>query len=93
MALLVGLARAITLVENARFSYRSPDQAMGLGALLAKTCPDPDRVVEDLVALEAAGADSVVVVPIGRDPIAGLEDVGRLIVPPLRTRLKSGATT
>lgn len=54
---------------------------------------DPDRVVEDLVALEAAGADSVVVVPIGRDPIAGLEDVGRQIVPPLRTRLKSDATT
>lgn len=44
-------AETITLMEKARFSYRSPDQAMGLGALLAKACPDPDRVVMGLSEL------------------------------------------
>ncbi|MGI9529146.1 MAG: LLM class flavin-dependent oxidoreductase [Acidimicrobiia bacterium] len=53
---------------------------------------DPNRVVEDLVALEAAGADSVVVVPIGRDPFAGLDAVGRLVVPALRAQIRPTAT-
>jgi len=44
-------AHTLTLAETARFSYRSPDQAMGLGALLAKACPDPDRVVMGLSEL------------------------------------------
>ncbi len=54
---------------------------------------DPDRVVEDLAAIEAAGADSVVIVPIGRDPIAGLNEVERLVVPPLRNRTQQDATS
>lgn len=44
-------AETLTLTRHARFEYRSPDQAMGLGALLAKTCPDPDRVVMGLSEL------------------------------------------
>ncbi len=44
-------ADTLTLAETARFRYRSPDQAMGLGALLAKACPDPDRVVMGLSEL------------------------------------------
>lgn len=44
-------ADTLTLTLQARFEYRSPDQAMGLGALLAKTCPDPDRVVMGLSEL------------------------------------------
>ncbi len=44
-------ADTLTLTRQARFEYRSPDQAMGLGALLAKTCPDPDRVVMGLSEL------------------------------------------
>ncbi len=44
-------ADTLTLARHARFEYRSPDQAMGLGALLAKTCPDPDRVVMGLSEL------------------------------------------
>lgn len=44
-------AETLTLARHARFEYRSPDQAMGLGALLAKTCPDPDRVVMGLSEL------------------------------------------
>jgi len=44
-------AETLTLTCRARFEYRSPDQAMGLGALLAKTCPDPDRVVMGLSEL------------------------------------------
>ncbi|MEX1308805.1 MAG: response regulator [Candidatus Sulfomarinibacteraceae bacterium] len=44
-------ADTLTLAESARFSYRSPDQAMGLGALLAKACPDPDKVVMGLSEL------------------------------------------
>ncbi len=44
-------AETMTLARNARFEYRSPEQAMGLGALLAKTCPDPDRVVMGLSEL------------------------------------------
>jgi CheY-like chemotaxis protein/anti-sigma regulatory factor (Ser/Thr protein kinase) len=44
-------ADTLTLVDSASFRYRSPDQAMGLGALLAKACPDPDRVVMGLSEL------------------------------------------
>ena len=44
-------ADTLTLTRHARFEYRSPAQAMGLGALLAKTCPDPDRVVMGLSEL------------------------------------------
>ncbi len=44
-------AETLTLTRQARFEYRSPDQAMGLGGLLAKTCPDPDRVVMGLSEL------------------------------------------
>jgi len=44
-------AETLTLTRHARFEYRSPDQAMGLGALLAKACPDPDRVVMGLSEL------------------------------------------
>jgi DNA-binding response OmpR family regulator len=44
-------ADTLTLTRQARFEYCSPDQAMGLGALLAKTCPDPDRVVMGLSEL------------------------------------------
>jgi len=44
-------ADTLTLARHARFEYRSPDQAMGLGVLLAKTCPDPDRVVMGLSEL------------------------------------------
>lgn len=44
-------AETLTLAKRARFDYRSPDQAMGLGALLAKACPDPDRVVMGLSEL------------------------------------------
>ena len=44
-------AETLTLARQARFEYRSPDQAMGLGALLAKTCPEPDRVVMGLSEL------------------------------------------
>jgi len=54
---------------------------------------DPQQVVEDLLALTAAGADSVVIVPIGRDPVAGLDAVGRLVVPPLRAQIRPTATT
>ncbi|MCU0303482.1 MAG: response regulator [Thermoanaerobaculales bacterium] len=41
----------LDLLRRASFDYRSPDQAMGLGALLAKVCPDPDRVVTGLSEL------------------------------------------
>lgn len=41
----------LNLTMQARFEFRSPDQAMGLGALLAKTCPDPDRIVMGLSEL------------------------------------------
>jgi len=44
-------ADTLNLARQARFEYRSPDQAMGLGVLLAKTCPDPDRVVMGLSEL------------------------------------------
>jgi CheY-like chemotaxis protein/anti-sigma regulatory factor (Ser/Thr protein kinase) len=44
-------AETLTLAHRARFVYRSPDQAMGIGSLLAKTCPDPDRVVMGLSEL------------------------------------------
>jgi CheY-like chemotaxis protein/anti-sigma regulatory factor (Ser/Thr protein kinase) len=44
-------ADTLTLTSHARFEYRSPSQAMGLGALLAKACPDPDRVVMGLSEL------------------------------------------
>jgi len=44
-------ADTLTLTRHARFEYRSPAQAMGLGALLAKTCPDPDRVIMGLSEL------------------------------------------
>lgn len=44
-------AETLTLAHSARFEYRSPEQAMGLGGLLAKTCPDPDRVVMGLSEL------------------------------------------
>lgn len=44
-------ADTMTLTRRACFEYRSPDQAMGLGAILAKTCPDPDRVVMGLSEL------------------------------------------
>jgi len=44
-------AETLTLTRHARFEYRSPDQAMGLGVLLAKACPDPDRVVMGLSEL------------------------------------------
>ena len=44
-------AETLSLAQQARFTYRSPGQAMGLGALLAKTCPDPDRVVMGLSEL------------------------------------------
>jgi anti-sigma regulatory factor (Ser/Thr protein kinase) len=41
----------LLLTRSARFEYRSPDQAMGLGVLLAKICPEPDRVVMGLSEL------------------------------------------
>jgi anti-sigma regulatory factor (Ser/Thr protein kinase) len=41
----------LALALKARFEFRSPDQAMGLGSLLAKTCPDPDRIVMGLSEL------------------------------------------
>lgn len=44
-------AETLTLAKRARFDYRSPDQAMGLGAFLAKACPDPDRVAMGLSEL------------------------------------------
>jgi CheY-like chemotaxis protein/anti-sigma regulatory factor (Ser/Thr protein kinase) len=44
-------AETWNLARQARFEYRSPNQAMGLGALLAKACPDPDRVVMGLSEL------------------------------------------
>lgn len=44
-------ADTLTLARRASFEYRSPDQAMGLGALLSKACPDPDRVVMGLSEL------------------------------------------
>lgn len=44
-------AETLTLVRRAQFRFRSPDQAMGLGVLLSKTCPDPDRVVTGLSEL------------------------------------------
>jgi CheY-like chemotaxis protein/anti-sigma regulatory factor (Ser/Thr protein kinase) len=44
-------AETLTLAMSGRFEYRSPEQAMGLGALLAKACPDPDRVVMGLSEL------------------------------------------
>jgi len=53
---------------------------------------DPDRVVEDLAAIGAAGADSVVVVPIGTNPMADLASVGHLVVPALRSRIQPPPT-
>jgi CheY-like chemotaxis protein/anti-sigma regulatory factor (Ser/Thr protein kinase) len=44
-------AETLTLTRHALFVYRCPDQAMGLGALLSKACPDPDRVVMGLSEL------------------------------------------
>jgi CheY-like chemotaxis protein/anti-sigma regulatory factor (Ser/Thr protein kinase) len=44
-------AETLTLARRAVFTYRYPDQAMGLGTLLAKACPDPDRVVMGLSEL------------------------------------------
>jgi CheY-like chemotaxis protein/anti-sigma regulatory factor (Ser/Thr protein kinase) len=44
-------AETLTLAKEACFEYRSPGQAMGIGALLSKTCPDPDRVVMGLSEL------------------------------------------
>jgi len=44
-------AETLTLAKSASFEYQSPEQAMGLGALLAKACPDPDRVVMGLSEL------------------------------------------
>lgn len=44
-------ADTLRLTRQARFEYRSPDQAMGLGTLLAKACPEPDRVVMGLSEL------------------------------------------
>ncbi len=50
-------ADTLTLARQARFEFRSPDQAMGLGVLLAKTCPDPDRVVMGLSELLVNGIE------------------------------------
>ncbi len=44
-------AETLMLTRYALFNYRFPDQAMGIGALLAKACPDPDRVVMGLSEL------------------------------------------
>jgi len=44
-------ADSLALVRDARFDFNSPDQAMGLGSLLARSCPDPDRVVTGLCEL------------------------------------------
>jgi CheY-like chemotaxis protein len=44
-------ADAIRLLETGHFSFRTPEQATGLGALLAKVCPDPERVVVGLTEL------------------------------------------
>lgn len=48
---------------------------------------EPGRVAQDLAAVAAAGADSVVVVPIGRDPMPDLGSIGRLVVPALRAEV------
>ena len=50
---------------------------------------EPTGVIEDLESVVAAGCDSVVLVPIGRDPTADLRSASRLIVPDLRSRLIS----
>jgi len=44
-------AGTLALARSARFEFTSPEQAMGVGSLLAKTCPDPDRVVTGLCEL------------------------------------------
>jgi CheY-like chemotaxis protein/anti-sigma regulatory factor (Ser/Thr protein kinase) len=44
-------AETLLLARYARFEFCSPDQAMGLGVLLSKACPDPDRVVMGLSEL------------------------------------------
>ena len=44
-------ADTLALARQARFDFASPEQAMSLGALLARTCPDPDRVVTGLSEL------------------------------------------
>lgn len=44
-------ADAIRLLETGHFEFRTPEQATGLGALLAKACPDPERVVVGLTEL------------------------------------------
>lgn len=44
-------AETLALAELASFTYRSPDQAMGIAGLLAKACPEPDRVVTGLSEL------------------------------------------
>jgi len=44
-------ADAISLLESGRFSFRTPEQATGLGAMLAKACPNPERVVVGLTEL------------------------------------------
>ncbi len=44
-------ADAIRLLRHGRFAYRTPAEASGLGALLANSCPDPERVVVGLTEL------------------------------------------
>ncbi len=44
-------ADAIRLLGTGHFGFRTPEQATGLGALLAKACPDPERVVVGLTEL------------------------------------------
>lgn len=53
------------------------------GSLWASIHTDPGRVAQDLAAVAAAGADSVVVVPLGRDPMSDLDAIRRLVVPAL----------
>lgn len=62
----------------------------GLDESLWRSVHDkPTGVIEDLESVVAAGCDSVVLVPIGRDPTADLRSASRLIVPDLRSRLTS----
>jgi CheY-like chemotaxis protein len=44
-------ADTLALVRDAVFDFRTPEQASNLGALLAKACPEPERVVLGLTEL------------------------------------------
>lgn len=44
-------AHAVHLLRRAEFAFRTPDEARGIAALMANTCPDPSRVVLGLSEL------------------------------------------